>query len=429
VTFVACALLIVMCLPAAAADAANRGSSGLLQLQRRHLELATELMQLMQGAVPRHLLMPLPPNITAQCATDIGRYFPPTHGKNGTAYRNMTLAGLQMLDAWGKSTSDLLALPPSIQLMGDYDECLRLRGGGHDVHYCYVEGFEALDRNSSGVSTELTPVASLGVCLPSSCQQHSVIELVRNITNQVAPGLFVKLEAHCAHTSAWTAWSIAAVTICAVLGSLVVAGTLLHLWLSAHRSHRPSRQLRPLLPPGSGDDGGSLQKPDGPAGELPDDEQMRRTSVVPSAAAETNRLLGDTPAARATATPRRQRRLTRGLLAFSLGRNCRLLLSTQRRDGGINCFDGMRAISMMWVILGHNWLWIAKRWPENMETMLAVADRISFQPIANTNYAVDTFFFISGFLVCYRSVEVYFMYPSNRAACCHSLLPPSPFLP
>lgn len=382
---------------------------------RGHPPATQGLAALAQLQMGRHLLWPLPSNVSTQCAKDISGYFPPSNGASGNQTRNVTLAGLQMLDAWGKSTSDLLALPPSIQLMGDYDECMRLRRTGHDVHYCYVEGFEALDRNTSGIATELTPVASLGVCLPSSCRQHSVIDLVRNITGRIAPGLFVKLEAHCAHPSAWTPWAIAAAAVCSVLAGLVVAGTALHWWLSSRT--RPHRPLRPLAQGGTGR--GSLQNPDNAPEELhapgadgaskDGGHDARPTSPVqgrssedrPGSPGESERLLPDSGAA----PRRRQPAAVRGLLAFSLGRNVDLLLGTQRPDGGINCFDGMRAISMMWVILGHNWLWIAKRWPENMETMLAVANRVTFQPIANTNYAVDTFFFISGFLVCYRWAE------------------------
>ena len=41
------------------------------------------------------------------------------------------------------------------------------------------------------------------------------------------------------------------------------------------------------------------------------------------------------------------------LMCFSLYRNLPKLLSTKQPPGAIDCFNGMRTLSMMWVVLGH----------------------------------------------------------------------------
>ena len=94
------------------------------------------------------------------------------------------------------------------------------------------------------------------------------------------------------------------------------------------------------------------------------------------------------------------------LLCFSLRNTLPRLLSLQRARNSIGIFDGLRALSMLWVVVGHHWLWIFKQWPSNMSAVIALGDRLSFQAVAATPFAVDTFFFISGFLVCYSCLNM-----------------------
>lgn len=69
--------------------------------------------------------------------------------------------------------------------------------------------------------------------------------------------------------------------------------------------------------------------------------------------------------------------------------------------GGLEAFNGLRVMSILWVVLGHtfsSFIGISS----NLYYMLGtVINRWSFQFVPNAEYAVDTFFFISGFLVTY----------------------------
>ena len=89
------------------------------------------------------------------------------------------------------------------------------------------------------------------------------------------------------------------------------------------------------------------------------------------------------------------------LFCFSLLETFPALMSVSRRRTTIHCFDGMRTLSMMWVVLGHCWLRIALQGPDNPQLFIQSTDTLWFQAVANTQYAVDTFFFLSGFLVAY----------------------------
>lgn len=44
------------------------------------------------------------------------------------------------------------------------------------------------------------------------------------------------------------------------------------------------------------------------------------------------------------------------LLAFSLSTNIKKIMKTTRHEGQISNFDGLKVISMFWVIMGHRYV-------------------------------------------------------------------------
>lgn len=88
------------------------------------------------------------------------------------------------------------------------------------------------------------------------------------------------------------------------------------------------------------------------------------------------------------------------LLSFSVITNFRAICDRSIGSDSISCIHGLRAISMAWVILGHTCIIIFK-YSDNMELRKVVEKRFMFQTVTNGAYSVDTFFFMSGFLVSY----------------------------
>lgn len=88
------------------------------------------------------------------------------------------------------------------------------------------------------------------------------------------------------------------------------------------------------------------------------------------------------------------------LLSFSVITNFRAICDRSVGSDSISCIHGLRAISMAWVILGHTCIIIFK-YSDNMELRKVVEKEFLFQTITNGAYSVDTFFFMSGFLVSY----------------------------
>ncbi|CAG9820126.1 unnamed protein product [Phaedon cochleariae] len=91
------------------------------------------------------------------------------------------------------------------------------------------------------------------------------------------------------------------------------------------------------------------------------------------------------------------------LLAFSVYTNGRKLLQTSKGNNSeqILCFQGMKIISMMWIVLGHGMGgWMQLPITNKADVNLAVQALRSFWMTA-APIAVETFFYISGFLTVY----------------------------
>ena len=83
--------------------------------------------------------------------------------------------------------------------------------------------------------------------------------------------------------------------------------------------------------------------------------------------------------------------------AFSLFQTIPTLLATKQGPSVITCLNGLRVISMTWVILFHSYMLRARN-VDNLSMMESVLSRFSFQVVENVFFRVDSFFFLSGLL-------------------------------
>ncbi|XP_055297842.1 uncharacterized protein LOC129566166 isoform X2 [Sitodiplosis mosellana] len=87
------------------------------------------------------------------------------------------------------------------------------------------------------------------------------------------------------------------------------------------------------------------------------------------------------------------------LLSFGLSTNAKTILSTKELpQESIGCVHGLRVFSMMWTILVHTYLQLFAV-TENRYSKQLSEKTFWYQILGNASYTVDTFFFISGFLV------------------------------
>ncbi|XP_063604151.1 nose resistant to fluoxetine protein 6-like isoform X2 [Penaeus indicus] len=89
------------------------------------------------------------------------------------------------------------------------------------------------------------------------------------------------------------------------------------------------------------------------------------------------------------------------LLVFSVSHNLQKLfhLDTSKNPGVISCLHGIRFLSICWVVLGHQYAYSVYLASNPLE-LPELAKPAAFQIIANGDLSVDTFFLMSGTLVC-----------------------------
>jgi len=92
------------------------------------------------------------------------------------------------------------------------------------------------------------------------------------------------------------------------------------------------------------------------------------------------------------------------LLAFSVSSNFNKLLAPAP-PGDMPVLNGIRVLSLFWVIMGHTWSAIIAIPMMNIRSMIDVVQRFRFQPIYAGYFSVDSFFMLSGFLVAYLFVR------------------------
>ena len=93
--------------------------------------------------------------------------------------------------------------------------------------------------------------------------------------------------------------------------------------------------------------------------------------------------------------------------SFSLYNTVPAVMSTTQPKSAITSINGIRVISMFWVILGHTYLFLLpfNAYKNQVDIFQNFIPRFTAQPIGNAYFAVDSFFFLSGFLVSYLTLR------------------------
>ncbi|XP_078580677.1 nose resistant to fluoxetine protein 6-like [Branchiostoma floridae x Branchiostoma japonicum] len=257
-------------------------------------------------------------NISQQCQKDVALYKADlSHGK---------MYALQMLDAGGKPPSGILG--GNLVWAGSYSQCVNITRKGYNITFdgkFYMATLVPVVGGGIAGVTKLT----IGVCVPSSCNQHDVIQTLDGSIYWrffVQQGILQVTSAYSQESPPIQNVTIAAICICSVLLLLIAMGTVYDVII-----HQPRLMAIKLQKEREAQDSDV-------AVTLPDE----KTLLV-------NRLTHkETHATEEGMTGRI-------LLCFSLYTNIGKLLSTKQAPGSIKCLHGIRFISMSWVILGHTY--------------------------------------------------------------------------
>ncbi|KAL5292396.1 hypothetical protein ACFFRR_011293 [Megaselia abdita] len=95
-------------------------------------------------------------------------------------------------------------------------------------------------------------------------------------------------------------------------------------------------------------------------------------------------------------------------LAFSLRMNCKKVFNVSNcpKDDNISCLNGIRSLSMAWIILGHTLLWYALLSIVNLISALDLGKSPVFLLLGAAILGVDSFFFLSGLLISWIALKL-----------------------
>jgi peptidoglycan/LPS O-acetylase OafA/YrhL len=269
-----------------------------------------------------------------------------------------------MFDAWGKPGAGIKE--GNVYFYGSYDEC----GTLPNVNYCLAS---LTVESSTGAPFS---IASLAVCIPNKCIESDVefvfdhvlstLSVPFNVTAKCPP-----LEQH------FSTGAIVVLVFLCFLGMLVLMASLIDVLLQIAK------------------------------------QKNKRITVVNDLSNESDEKL--------PLLPKKKSKKFKGkgflgkwatflkdcLLAFSLYKTVPAILSTSQPPSAINCINGIRVLSMFWVIGSHVNLWFLSSFmlDDLGEVLAHVTTQFSYQGILNGFFSVDSFFFLSGLLVSYLTMR------------------------
>ena len=262
---------------------------------------------------------------------------------------------IRMVDAVGKMGSGIL--DGDIFAFGAYDECFGI-GPGY-TGYCLLE--------------LSVPRLVLGMCVPKGCTAVDVANVISVVSGgrmSVRPS---SLSCVSIRNPPFNTGTIIMIVVCCVFVALVTMATItdLIIWYIGANAAPASDKIN--------------CESDTDCNATENDELLTKVPV------KTNRLL-----------------VKEIVVAFSLCKVLLQILSTEQPPSAISSLNGLRVVSMFWLILCHTHFTVTIFGADNtlnFSNLKDILSRFTFQAIGNGFFVVDSFFFISGLLVAYLTLH------------------------
>ena len=269
---------------------------------------------------------------------------------------------VKMVDAMGKIGPGFIG--GNIYASGAYDECLDI---GH-AEYCVGKVTVSIP----GIKTPAPLTWTYGMCVPQGCAPEDVAYAVNIVTVGLASVNLSTFSCMSTREPPYNAGAIIMILVCFIFIALVMAATVFDFII---------QQLQTIE-----DKSGQIQT-----------DNYRNSKL-----SEKSPLVTKAPA---TAKPVKRVKVYDFIIAFSLFKVLSQILSTKQPPSAITSINGLRVMSMFWVILCHTHFWVSLTGADNAIHIKSVLSRFSFQAIDNAFFSVDSFFFLSGLLVAYLSMR------------------------
>lgn len=300
----------------------------------------------------------------SQCTVDFQKLF------NTTDYNNPAhpTKGLLAIDALGKPGSNILN--GNTHFVGSFDECLDIGEGL--TKYCTI--YLKIYNNTLNVSMD--------ICIPPSCNGTDVYYLVAT-ANALDPDLSIVpyYNAGLCETKSipYSTGAIVMIVVCGIFLSLVFFGSFIDIVIQSVRCLISKPEFASFV-------------------KYKQKYVTERSPLLGSACQDT--------ASRDDIFSSFEKPLE-FITAFSVFKNVPIILSTKQPPTAITSLNGIRVISMFWVILGHTYYWalLEQKFTNPLYVGTHVVKLFSMQAITNAFFSVDSFFFLSGTLVSYLTLR------------------------
>ena len=279
---------------------------------------------------------------------------------------------IRSLDAFGKPGAGLL--DGNFAAHGSFDECMDIES----VQYCLLTLTFLI--TIPGIPDPIPLPITEAVCIPQSCttddmnwvlaEIQTLLFLANIITYPTPPVCTTERKLPL------TTGAIMVIALCSFFLCLIAVSTLydclllFKAYLTTHHVEGTAlkEEKTPLLPLSVNSD--------------------------PSASSKASSMLGRLP-----------RFLENTLRSFSLYKTLPAILSTKQPPSAITCINGLRVISMFWVILGHTNLFFVTSYTNSLSLLDKTIPSFAYQAVVNAFFSVDSFFFLSGLLTAYLTLR------------------------
>ena len=282
-----------------------------------------------------------------------------------TGNLNQTISEiLVLLDATAKQGAGLFS--GNVFLNGAFDECFEHEFTGYCVAY--------------GITPKILPQNStlkwtIGLCIPKYCTASDVV-LLMNLTRMFWPVNETLVKCEDSKGPSYSPGAVIMIIVCVIFVLLVMAGTIIDCIVE----NTPYFFEEAVFPINSS----PAVNHHNPSSESSETVPLLTYSVK---------------------DPKWKSHLWELATAFSLFKTVPTLLATKQAPTVITSLNGIRVISMCWVILCHTHLWSFMVGLDNPVKIRKVGSRLSFQAVINAFFSVDSFFFLSGVLVSYLTLR------------------------
>ncbi|XP_033763774.1 nose resistant to fluoxetine protein 6-like [Pecten maximus] len=317
---------------------------------------------------------------------------------------------LQMIDSWGKPNAGILT--GSTKWIGSFDQCLGVQpdvqgATPFEVGYCAAN--IPFQINGQAVSLYL------GMCIPSTCNYFDVLNIANALTSLIPVSKPpTATYALCNKEIEYDTRAIIALVVCGFFLALVIFATIFDVFIV-------SPELKRIAKPTAVEKVDDTTKTTNGISYISKDltgpnlEKMEIEMNVVNEHMQTNgnhpgsmyKLHDETVQAKIRKSSNYPGMCAKLVLSFSAWTNGKKLLSTEQARGTLGAINGIRFLSMTWVILGHTYIFglIFGVYANPLSFMSQMLQRLSFMAITNALLSVDTFFTLSGLLVSYMFMK------------------------